>query len=145
MDNRQNNIKELFTGGKFAIFLMQKNGESTDVALRVCKCNDGFLVNRSCFDFSNVADDLPEIRKAITEPDIKIILTCEEDKTYLVNKFGITTENVLMLQEIANVILQGEALYIIRSLSAVYHQCKALHLIKPQLIQPTADDMRLRR
>lgn len=108
MDNRQNNFKELFTGGKFAIFLMQKNGESTDVALRVCKCNDGFLVNRSCFDFSNVADDLPEIRKAITEPDIKIILTCEEDKTYLVNKFGITTENVLMLQEIANVILQGE-------------------------------------
>ena len=27
---------------------------------------------------------------------------------------------------------QGEALYIIRSLSAVYHQCEALHLIKPQ-------------
>jgi len=27
---------------------------------------------------------------------------------------------------------QGEALYIIRSLSAVYHQCEALYLIKPQ-------------
>ncbi|MBQ8494758.1 MAG: hypothetical protein IJ465_03285, partial [Clostridia bacterium] len=40
---------------------------------------------------------------------------------------------------------QGEALYIIRSLSAVYHQCEALHLIKPQLIQPSADNMRLRR
>ena len=71
-------------------------------------CNDGFLVNRSCFDFSNVADDLPEIRKAVTEPDIKIILTCEEDKTYLVNKFGITTENMYMLQDIAEGILQGE-------------------------------------
>lgn len=109
MDNRQNNFKELFTGGKFAIFLMQQNGEATDVALRVCKCcNDGFLVNRSCFDFSDVTDDLPEIRKAITEPDVKIILTCEEDKTYLVNKFGITTENMYMLQDIAEGILQGE-------------------------------------
>lgn len=109
MDNRQNKIKELFTEGKFAFFLMQKNGDVTDVALRVCKCcDDGFLVNRSCFDFSNIADDLPEIRKAITEPDIKIILTCEEDKTYLVNKFGITTENMYMLQDIAEGILQGE-------------------------------------
>ena len=108
MDNRQNNFKELFSEGKFAIFLMQQNWESTDVALRVCKCNDGFLVNRSCFDFSNVSDDLPEIRKAITEPDIKIILTCEEDKTYLVNKFGITTENMYMLQDIAEEIFQGE-------------------------------------
>ena len=109
MDNRQNNFKELFTRGKFAIFLMQKDGEATDVALRVCKCcDDGFLLNRSCFDFSNVADDLPEIRKAITGSDIKIILTCEEDKTYLVNKFGITTENMYMLQDIAEGILQGE-------------------------------------
>lgn len=109
MDNRQNNIKELFTGGKFAIFLMQQNGEATYVALRVCKCcDDGFLLNRSCFDFSNVADDLPEIRKAITEPDVKIILTGEADKKYLVNKFGITTENMYMLQVIAEVILQGE-------------------------------------
>jgi len=109
MDNIQNNFKELFTGGKFAIFLMQQNVEATDVALRVCKCcDDGFLVNRSCFDFSNVADDLPEIRKAITEPDVKIILTGEADKKYLVNKFGINTENVLMLQEIAEGILQGE-------------------------------------
>lgn len=109
MDNRQNKIKELFTEGKFAFFLMQKNGDATDVALRVCKCcDDGFLVNRSCFDFSNVADDLPEIRKAVTEPNIKIIITSEADKKYLVNKFGITTDNVLMLQEIANVILQGE-------------------------------------
>ena len=109
MDNRQNNFKELFSGGKFAIFLMQQNGETTDVALRLCKCcDDGFLMNRSCFDFSNVADDLPEISKAITEPDIKIILTCEEDKTYLVNKFGITTENMYMLQDIAEVVLQGE-------------------------------------
>ena len=109
MDNRQNNFKELFSGGKFAIFLMQQNGEATDVALRVCKCcDDGFLMNRSCFDFSDVTDDLPEIRKAITEPDIKIILTCEEDKTYLVNKFGITTENMYMLQDIAEGILKGE-------------------------------------
>lgn len=106
--DRQNNFKELFSGGKFAIFLMQKNGDATDVALRVCKCCDGFLVNRSCFDFSNVADDLPEIRKAITEPDVKIILTGEADKQYLVNKFGIATENMYMLQDIAEAILQGE-------------------------------------
>ena len=30
-------------------------------------------------------------------------------------------------------------------LVAVYHQHEVLHLIKPQLIQPSADDMRLRR
>ena len=40
---------------------------------------------------------------------------------------------------------QGEALYIINSEGIVYHQHAVLHLIKPQVIQPSADDMRLRR
>ena len=40
---------------------------------------------------------------------------------------------------------QGEALYIIYSAGIAYHQHAVLHLIKPQLIQPSADDMRLRR
>ena len=40
---------------------------------------------------------------------------------------------------------QGEALYIINSIGIAYHQHAVLHLIKPQLIQPLADDIRLRR
>jgi len=36
---------------------------------------------------------------------------------------------------------QGEALYIIYSAGIAYHQHAVLHLIKPQVIQPSADDM----
>ena len=40
---------------------------------------------------------------------------------------------------------QGEALYIINSEGIAYHQHKVLYLIKPQVMQPSADDIRLRR
>ena len=40
---------------------------------------------------------------------------------------------------------QGEALNIINSEGIAYHQHNVLYLIKPQEMQPSADDIRLRR